>query len=216
MPPDKQDMLITVTDDVRNVRNVAALVLGGSYESGLARSDSDIDIGIYYHESSPFSINEVRSVAERVCAAGSVPIVTGLYEWGPWVNGGAWIQTRAGKVDFLYRSLEQIRTVIEEGGRGIWRHDYDQQPPYGFRSVVYFGETHICIPLHDPHGEIVRLKQLVAGYPPGWRHSSPSERRNPNSGLGKAITYLLRHWKGLTLFLREAGRLWIIIWSKEH
>jgi transposase len=23
-------------------------------------------------------------------------------------------------------------------------------------------------------------------------------------GLGKAITYLLRHWKGLTLFLREA------------
>jgi len=27
----------------------------------------------------------------------------------------------------------------------------------------------------------------------------------PNSGLGKAITYLRRHWKGLTAFLREAG-----------
>jgi hypothetical protein len=27
----------------------------------------------------------------------------------------------------------------------------------------------------------------------------------PNSGLGKAITYFLRHWKGLTTFLREAG-----------
>ena len=27
----------------------------------------------------------------------------------------------------------------------------------------------------------------------------------PNSGLGKAMTYLLRHWKGLTAFLREAG-----------
>ena len=27
----------------------------------------------------------------------------------------------------------------------------------------------------------------------------------PNSGLGKAITYLLRHWKGLTTFLRQAG-----------
>jgi transposase len=27
----------------------------------------------------------------------------------------------------------------------------------------------------------------------------------PNSGLGKAITYLLRHWKALTVFLREAG-----------
>ena len=27
----------------------------------------------------------------------------------------------------------------------------------------------------------------------------------PNSGLGQAITYLLRHWKGLTAFLREAN-----------
>jgi hypothetical protein len=27
----------------------------------------------------------------------------------------------------------------------------------------------------------------------------------PNSGLGKAITYLLRHWKALTVFLRDAG-----------
>jgi len=27
----------------------------------------------------------------------------------------------------------------------------------------------------------------------------------PNSGLGKAITYFLRHWRPLTLFLREAG-----------
>ena len=26
----------------------------------------------------------------------------------------------------------------------------------------------------------------------------------PNPGLGKAITYLLRHWKGLTAFLPEA------------
>jgi hypothetical protein len=26
----------------------------------------------------------------------------------------------------------------------------------------------------------------------------------PNSGLGKALTYL-RHWKGLTLFLRQEG-----------
>ena len=27
----------------------------------------------------------------------------------------------------------------------------------------------------------------------------------PNSGLGKAITYMQRHWKGLTLFLRQPG-----------
>ena len=48
----------------------------------------------------------------------------------------------------------------------------------------------------------------------GWLEAQFAERKTePNSSLGKAITYLLRHWKALTLFLREAGRPWIIIWS---
>ena len=42
--------------------------------------------------------------------------------------------------------------------------------------------------------------------PHGWLETQFAERRTePNSGLGKAITYLLRHWKALTTFLREAG-----------
>ena len=40
----------------------------------------------------------------------------------------------------------------------------------------------------------------------GWLEAQLAEKKTePNSGLGKAITYLLRHWKGLTAFLREAG-----------
>jgi hypothetical protein len=81
------------------------------------------------------------------------------------VNGGAWIQTPIGEVDFVYRNLNQVRRVIEEGCHGIWSHDYDQQPPYGFRSVIYFGETSTCVPLYDPEGEIGRLKKSVAVYP---------------------------------------------------
>ena len=39
-----------------------------------------------------------------------------------------------------------------------------------------------------------------------WLERQLAERKTePNSGLGKAITYLLRHWRPLTLFLREAG-----------
>jgi hypothetical protein len=39
-----------------------------------------------------------------------------------------------------------------------------------------------------------------------WLEAQFAERKvEPNSGLGKAITYLLRHWKALTLFLRQAG-----------
>jgi hypothetical protein len=37
-----------------------------------------------------------------------------------------------------------------------------------------------------------------------WLEAQLAEHKTePNSGLGKAITYLLRHWKGLTTFLRE-------------
>ena len=40
----------------------------------------------------------------------------------------------------------------------------------------------------------------------GWLEAQlAGKKTEPNSGLGKAITYLLRHWKGLTAFLREAG-----------
>ena len=40
----------------------------------------------------------------------------------------------------------------------------------------------------------------------GWLEAQLAEKKTePNSGLGKAITYLRRHWKGLTVFLRQAG-----------
>jgi hypothetical protein len=39
-----------------------------------------------------------------------------------------------------------------------------------------------------------------------WCGAQLAERKvEPNSGLGKAITYLLKHWEKLTLFLRKAG-----------
>ena len=45
-----------------------------------------------------------------------------------------------------------------------------------------------------------------------WLEAQLAERRTePNSGLGKAITYLLRHWRGLTAFLREPQAPWTII-----
>jgi transposase len=39
-----------------------------------------------------------------------------------------------------------------------------------------------------------------------WLRAQFAEKRvEPNSGLGEAITYLLKHWEPLTLFLRKAG-----------
>ncbi|MGB6392329.1 MAG: transposase [Candidatus Acidiferrales bacterium] len=39
-----------------------------------------------------------------------------------------------------------------------------------------------------------------------WMEAQFAEHKTePNSGLGKAISYLLRHWTKLTLFLRQQG-----------
>jgi transposase len=54
--------------------------------------------------------------------------------------------------------------------------------------------------LHREHSAPVMDKLHV------WLESQLEERRTePNSGLGQAINYLLRHWLPLTLFLRQAG-----------
>ncbi|MGA2186351.1 MAG: IS66 family transposase [Bryobacteraceae bacterium] len=46
----------------------------------------------------------------------------------------------------------------------------------------------------------------VMGKLHGWCQIQFEERKvEPNSGLGQAISYLLRHWEKLTLFLRAAG-----------
>jgi hypothetical protein len=53
---------------------------------------------------------------------------------------------------------------------------------------------------HQQHS-LSRMEELH-----GWCRRQLEERKvEPNSGLGKAIQYLLRHWPELTLFLRQAG-----------
>ena len=53
---------------------------------------------------------------------------------------------------------------------------------------------------HQEHSQ-PPMERLLA-----WCHSQFDEHRvEPNSGLGKAIQYLLNHWQKLTLFLREPG-----------
>lgn len=171
VPTEKRAVLESAVAALQNVPHVAGVVLGGSYSCGCAGESSDLDIGIYYRESRPLPIEAIRAVAASISIPGSTPLVTDLYGWGPWVNGGAWIHTAATKVDFVYRNLDQLERVIQDGHRGVTHHDFEQQPPYGFRSVIYFAETYFCIPLYDPHGEIRKCKGLVATYPAPLRTS---------------------------------------------
>lgn len=161
---EKEELLNDIVRHLTQVDNVAAVVLGGSYATGTATENSDLDIGIYYSEKTPFCIDLIRSIATKYSIDGA-PTVTGFYEWGPWVNGGAWIETKAGKVDFLYRNIEQVKSTIEKAKKGEWENDFDQQPPYGFSSIMYLAETRYCLPLADPGGLIKELKAEVQIYP---------------------------------------------------
>lgn len=171
--PEKQALLSSLVDQLAATAGVKAVVLGGSYARGRQHASSDLDIGVYYSDAAPFAIDDIRRIAAG--AAGQSATVTGFYEWGPWVNGGAWLHTPASKVDFLYRSLDKVEKTIHEAIAGTNQFDYYQQVPYGFFSEIYLAETRICLPLYDPKGNLARLKQMLAVYPPALKHKTVSD-----------------------------------------
>jgi len=85
MPVEKRQSLDWLVEALHTIPNIVA---SASHAGGLARPDSHIDIGLYYREASPFSVERVRSVAEGISVPGTTPVVTDFYGWGAWVNGG--------------------------------------------------------------------------------------------------------------------------------
>lgn len=75
MPAEKLETLYAIVESLRSVPNIVAVALGGSYARGLARPDSDIDIGIYYRDALPFPVDNVRLIAEKICRPGTIPTV---------------------------------------------------------------------------------------------------------------------------------------------
>ena len=165
LTPSQRQLLQAIAFELSQISGVVAVVLGGSHARGSARPDSDLDIGIYYGENFELDFEKVRDCAKRFSLPDRPPIVTKFYDWGPWVNGGAWIDASVGKVHFLYRNADQVQRVIDEAHRGIYHHDFHQQPTFGFTSVIYLAETKCCVPLFDSQRLISRLKSQVEIYP---------------------------------------------------
>jgi predicted nucleotidyltransferase len=165
---EQRELVSSLAGRLGSIRGVRAVVLGGSYARGRARAGSDIDLGLLYSEAAPFSPESVRELAESVNDTAG-PVVTGFYEWGPWVNGGAWLTVGGQRVDFIYRSLEHLERVIADAETGRHQLDYAQQPPFGFFSATYLGEVAACVPLFDPEARLDSLKRRVADYPEALR-----------------------------------------------
>jgi predicted nucleotidyltransferase len=167
---EQQDLVSALAHQLESIEGIQAVVLGGSYARGRAEPTSDIDLGILYSARAPFAIENVRAVAEEFNDTPD-PVVTSFYEWGPWVNGGAWLTIREQRIDFIYRSLEQIDRVIADAEAGRYELDYSQQPPFGFFSMTYLGEVAASVPLIDHQGRVESLKRRVAIYPEPLRRA---------------------------------------------
>jgi hypothetical protein len=152
------------------VPGFAGAALGGSRARGTARADSDIDLGVYYSEAAPLGVDALREVVTRF-EGSEGPIVSGLFEWGPWVNGGAWLTVGGQRVDLIYRSLEHLERVIGDAEAGRYELHFGQQPPFGYFGPTYLGELAIAVVLRDPTGRIEALKRRVARYPEALRRA---------------------------------------------
>ena len=62
------------------IYGVKAIVLGGSHARGVARPDSDIDLGVFYSELDPFSTHCIRELADELNDT-AAPVICGFYEW---------------------------------------------------------------------------------------------------------------------------------------
>jgi transposase len=97
-------------------------------------------------------------------------------------------------VDLIPSFPEECRYVIEALAE-VYHHDKTVK-----ENTAMAGSADLRLQFHQTHSGPVmeRLKE--------WLQTQTQERKvEPNSSLGKAIAYMLKHWDPLTLFLRVPG-----------
>jgi Nucleotidyltransferase domain len=146
------------------VPGVRAIVLGGSRARGEATAASDYDIGLYYEPDHPIDIGRLAK-AVTTLPGPATSSVTAIGEWGPWINGGAWLTVAGMRVDLLYRDLGKVRAVIEACCAGKIERVYQPGHPHAFVSSIYMGEVALGRVLWDPDGVMTPLKRTCDPYP---------------------------------------------------
>ncbi len=169
----QQALLQRLTTALTSEPGVAAIALGGSYARGHATPESDIDLVLYYTEAAPPDparlTQLISALHPAVSAESAAPAFTAIGEWGPWVNGGAWLRFGEQRVDVLYRSLDQVRRVLTDCAEGRWELHWAQQPPFGYFSPAFIEELSIGVPLFDRTRGFTHLRSIARVYPGALR-----------------------------------------------
>jgi len=145
-----------------SIDGVVGVVLGGSRARGTHRPDSDTDLGLYYRGS--LDVAGLQALADDV-ADGPVE-VTEPGGWGPWVDGGGWLDVHGHRVDWIYRDLDRVDRVWGECRAGRYEIGFQVGHPLGFYSHAYAGEVALGRILADPSGALGRRQAETREYPP--------------------------------------------------
>ena len=162
--PNDDVLLGRVVRALGGVPGIRALALGGSRARGEATAQSDYDIGLYYEADHPIDTGRLAKAAIQLPGA-SGSSVTALGEWGPWINGGAWLTVEGRRVDLLYRDLGKVRSVIDACRAGRIERVYQPGHPHAFVSAIYMGEVALARMLWDPDRVLAPLQRLCVPYP---------------------------------------------------
>lgn len=147
------------------VPGITGVVIGGSRARGTHRPDSDVDLGVYYRgDFGGETVAALRALAERHTGQPTDIAVPG--NWGPWVNGGAWLTIRGQRVDWILRDLDRVERIWQAAQRGAYEVGAQTGHPLGFYSFAYAGELATSRVLADPTGALTALHAAVQHYPP--------------------------------------------------
>lgn len=144
------------------IDGVVGVLLGGSRARGEHTESSDWDLGLYYR--GPLDTGALRGLARQI--AGTDADVCEPGQWGPWVDGGAWLNVGGRPVDWIYRNVDRVLTALDDAEHGRFEFNAQTGHPLGVPDYAYVGELAVGVVLEDPSGELARAQHRTVTYPP--------------------------------------------------
>jgi predicted nucleotidyltransferase len=148
--PPLPEPVASVASELAGLPGVTSVVLGGSRANDTHRPDSDWDLGVYYRGA--LDPGDVRRL-------GHSGYVSELGEWGPIMNGGAWLTVEDTPIDVLFRDLDVVERWLADAERGR------------FEVLVQNGYV-VGAPTYVPVGELA-INLLLSGELPRPEYPEP-------------------------------------------